>query len=250
MHGDHFFGLLGLLSTFKLNNRTAQLNIFVPKNEKKQLETLIKLTIYDAYPSEYKINIIEAEKGLAFEDKEIKVEVISLDHTTRTNGYIFKVKDKVGKFNKAKALKLNIPEGPLFSDLQKGKTIKLKGKTIKPEMVMDYKFKKIGKRIAYLADTAILKVIPKELLYTDILIHECTFFEEDREKAKAVKHSVAEDIPAFAKKAKVKQLFLIHISSKYNDLEKREKDLQKKAKSTGIKPIIIHGLKEIGIDDY
>lgn len=250
MHGDHFFGLLGLLSSFKLNNRTAALNIFVPRNEKKNLEQLIKLTIYDKYPPEYKINIVEVERSTALEDKEIKVDAISLDHTTRTNGYIFKIKDKVGKFNKAKALKLKIPEGPLFSQLQKGKSIKLKGKTIKPEMVMDYKFKKIGKKIAYLFDTQVLKKVPKELEGTDIMIHESTFFVEDKEKARLVKHSVAEDVPAFAKKAKAKSLFLTHISSKYTDLEKREKDLQKKAKSTGIKPIIIHGLKEIEIEDY
>jgi ribonuclease Z len=248
MHGDHFFGLLGLLSSFKLNNRTAALNIFVPKNEKKNLEQLIKLTIYDKYPPEYKINIVEVEKSIALEDKEIKIEAISLDHTTRTNGYIFKIKDKVGKFNKAKALKLKIPEGPLFSELQKGKSIKLKGKTIKPEMVMDYKFKKIGKKIAYLCDTQILKKIPKELIGTDLLVHESTFFEEDKDKARLVKHAVAEEIPSFAKKIKAKQIYLTHISSKYNDLEKREKQLQKQSK--GQKINVIHGLKELEIEDY
>ncbi|HOZ35421.1 MAG TPA: ribonuclease Z [archaeon] len=248
MHGDHFFGILGLLSSFKLNNRIAQLNIFVPKNEKKNLEQLIKLTIYDKYPPEYKINIVEVEKNIAYQDKEIKVEAISLDHTTRTNGYIFKVKDKVGKFNKEKALKLKIPEGPLFSQLQKGKSIKLKGKTIKPEMVMDYKFKKIGKKIAYLCDTQVLKNIPKELIDIDIMVHECTFFVEDKDKARLVKHAVAEEVPIFSKKAKVKHLYLTHISSKYNDLEKREKQLQKKNK--GQKINIVHGLKEIELNDY
>ena len=248
MHGDHFFGLLGLLSTFKLNNRMIPLNIYVPKNEKKNLEQLIKLTVYDTYVPEYKINIIEVEKNKAFENSEIIVNAISLEHTTRTNGYVFKIKDKVGKFNKAKALKLKIPEGPLFAQLQKGKSIKIKGKTIKPEMVMDYKFKKIGKKIAYLCDTQVLKKIPKELIDTDILIHESTFFVEDREKAKLVKHTVAEDIPAFAKKIKAKAIYLIHISSKYNDLEKREKQLQKQNK--GQKINIVHGLKEIEISDY
>lgn len=248
MHGDHFFGLLGLLSSFKLNNRTAPLNIYVPKNEKKNLEQLIKLTVYDTYVPEYKINIIEVEKGIAFENQELKVEVISLEHTTRTNGYVFKIKDKIGKFNKVKALKLKIPEGPLFSQLQKGNSIKINGKTIKPEAVMDYKFKKLGKKIAYLCDTQVLKKISKELQDTDILIHECTFFAEDREKAKLVKHAVAEDIPAFAKKIKAKQIYLTHISSKYNDLEKREKQLQKQNK--GQKINVIHALKEIVIDDY
>lgn len=248
MHGDHFFGLFGLLSTFKLNNRTAPINIYVPKNEKKNLEQFIKLTIYDKYPPEYKINIKEVEKNIAYQDKDIQVDVISLDHTTITNGYIFKIKDKVGKFNKAKALKLKIPEGPLFSQLQKGKSIKLNGKTIKPEMVMDYKFKKIGKKIAYLCDTQVLKKVPKPLIDTDLLVHECTFFEEDKEKAKLVKHAVAEEIPVFAKKAKVKHLCLTHISTKYNDLEKREKELRKKNK--GQKINIVHGLKEIELNDF
>ena len=248
MHGDHFFGLFGMLSTFKLNNRITPLNIYVPKNEKKNLEQLIRLTIYDKYPPEYKININEVERKIAYQDKDTQVEAISLDHTTRTNGYIFKIKDKIGKFNKAKALKLKIPEGPLFSQLQKGKSIKLNGKTIKPEMVMDYKFKKTGKKIAYLCDTQVLKNVPKELVGTDVLVHESTFFEEDKEKAKLVKHSVAEEIPNFSKKAKVKHLYLTHISSKYNDLEKREKELQKKNK--GQKINIVHGIKEIELDDY
>lgn len=246
MHGDHYFGLFGLLSSFKLNNRTTELNIYVPKGEKKSLEMLIKLTIFDKHKPEYKINIKEIEKGKIFENQEIIIETVLLDHNIKTNGYIFKIKDKIGKFNKAKALKLKIPEGPLFAELQKGKSIKINGKTIKPEQVMDYKFKKIGKKIAYFCDTLVLKKIPKEIMNTDILIHESTFFEEDREKAKIVKHTVAEDLLSFSKKAKIKQLYLVHISGKYTDLEDREKQLHKKFKNLKI----AENLEEIEIEDY
>ena len=246
MHGDHYFGLFGLLSSFKLNNRTTELNIYVPKGEKKSLEMLIKLTIFDKHKPEYKINIKEIEKGKIFENQEIIIETVPLDHNIKTNGYIFKIKDKIGKFNKAKALKLKIPEGPLFAELQKGKSIKVNGKIIKPEQVMDYKFKKIGKKIAYFCDTLVLKKIPKEITNTDILIHESTFFEEDREKAKIVKHTVAEDLLSFSKKAKIKQLYLVHISGKYTDLEDREKQLHKKFKNLKI----AENLEEIEIEDY
>ncbi|MFA5746132.1 MAG: ribonuclease Z [archaeon] len=246
MHGDHYFGLFGILSSFKLNNRTADINLYVPKGEKKNLETLIKLTIFDKHLPEYKVNIKEIEKGTIFSNEELTIETIPLDHNVKTNGYIFKIKDKIGKFNKAKALKLKIPEGPLFSQLQKGKSIKLNGKTIKPEEVMDYKFKKSGKKIVYLADTQVLKKIPKELMNTDILIHESTFFEEDKEKARAVKHAVAEEIPNFAKAIKAKTIYLTHLSSKYSDLDVREKLLQKKTKNLKI----IKQLQEIEVEDY
>lgn len=246
LHGDHYFGLFGLLSSYKLNNRTSELNIFVPKGDKKNMENLINLTISDKHKPEYKINIKEVSTGKVFENSEVVVQVTPLDHNIKTNGYIFKIKDKIGKFNKAKALKLKIPEGPLFSQLQKGKPIKLNGKTIKPEEVMDYKFKKIGKKFAYFCDTQVLKAIPKEVMGADILIHESTFFEEDKEKARIVKHSVAEEIPSFAKNAKIKTVYLTHISGKYTDLEEREKQLQKKHKNFKIAKT----LEEIEIEDY
>ena len=246
MHGDHYFGLFGLLSSFKLNNRTNEINIYVPKGEKKNLEHLINLTIFDKHKPEYKITIKEVEKGKIFENQEIVIETLPLEHSIKTNGYIFKIKDKIGKFNKEKALKLKIPEGPLFAKLQQGKSIKINGKIIKPEQVMDYKFKKLGKKIAYLTDTAVLKKISKILEGTDLLIHESTFFKEDAEKARLVKHTVAQDLLVFSKKAKIKQLYLTHISGKYTDLEEREKQLQKQFKNLKI----AKNLEEIEIEDY
>lgn len=246
MHGDHYFGLFGLLSSFKLNNRVSNLNIYVPKGEKVFLERLIALTISDIYKLDYKINVIEIERGKALDTQGIVVEAIPLLHSIKTNGYIFKVKDKVGRFNKAKALKLNIPEGQLFSRLQKGQSIKLGGKIIHPKDVMDFTFRKVGKKIAYLTDTMPLKKIPKALEDIDILVHESTFFKEDSRKAILVKHSFAEEVLEFSSKARAGCVYLTHISGKYTDLDKREKQLLKKNKSVRI----ARQLQEIEIDDY
>lgn len=246
LHGDHYFGLFGLLSSFKLNNRTTKLFIYVPKGYKKQLETLIKLTIYDTHPPEYEIEIKEIDNGKIYDTQELYIETFNLEHTIKTNGFIFKIKDKIGKFNKSKALKLKIPEGPLFSKLQQGKTIRVKGKTIKPKDVMDYNYKKIGVKIAYLTDTAVLRKIPKKLNDIDILIHESTFFKEDSKKADLVKHSYAEKVLEFSKKVNAKKIYLTHISSKYTNLEEKEKQLQKLNKNVKI----VNSLEEIETKDY
>jgi len=246
LHGDHYFGLFGLLSSFKLNNRTNDLNIFVPTGDKEKIRKIINLVLFDKHKAEYKINIMEAEKGEIFGNSDICIFSLPLDHSIKTNGYVFKIKDKLGKFNKEKAIKLKIPEGPLFSKLQKGQAIKINGKTIKPNQVMDYNYKKTGIKIAYLCDTAVLKKVPKILEKTDILIHESTFFEEEKEKAKIVKHTIAEELLVFAKKANVKNIYLIHISTKYPDLDKKEKELQKKYKQTNI----VNCLQELNLDIY
>lgn len=247
LHGDHYFGLFGLLSSFKLSNRTLPLTIFVPTGSKKTLDSLIQQTI-DNKTLDYKITIKETNAGKILDTTEIQVNAIALDHSIKTNGYIFKIKDKIGRFNKEKAKKLKIPEGPLYSKLQKGKSIKLDGKTITPSQVIDYKYKKTGKKIAYLCDTAVLKKIPQILEDADILIHEATFFKEDEKKAKLVKHSVAEEVLIFAKKIKAKNTYLTHISSKYQDLEERESILQKQNKNQKIN--IIKDLENIEIEDY
>mgnify|MGYP001335450768 CR=1 FL=1 len=111
---------------------------------------------------------------------------------------------------------------------------------------MDFTFRKVGKKIAYLTDTMPLKKIPKTLEDVDILVHESTFFKEDSRKAILVKHSFAEEVLEFSSKVKAGCVYLTHISGKYTDLDKREKQLLKKNKSVRI----ARQLQEIEIDDY
>ncbi|MFH0905967.1 MAG: ribonuclease Z, partial [archaeon] len=174
------------------------------------------------------------------------ISTIRLNHSVLSYGYIFKIKDKVGRFNRDKAIKLGIPVGPLFSKLQDGKTIKLNGKIIKPEEVIDKKFKRFGKKIAYLLDTYALSKAPKDIIDADILIHDSCFIDEEENKAKEFLHSTSSLAAGFAKICKAKQLCLSHFSSRYKENDVHLKQAKKIFKNT----IAPNDLDVIEIEDY
>lgn len=242
-HGDHFFGIFGLLSTMNLNNREDPLTIYLPeKNKQNFLDILNSAQINCSF----NITVVGIKKEqIIYSDKNLNIESVKLDHTISTFGFIFKIKDTLGKFNREKALKLKIPEGPLFSKLSEGKSIKLNGKIITPNQVIDTKFKKIGKKILYLTDTKIIPV-NKKLLNPDILIHECTFGKEEEKKANLVKHSTSVGVAGFAKKLKAKHLYLVHISSRYQETDNILTESSKLFKNT----MIPKDLDTLEIDDY
>ncbi|MDD4049898.1 MAG: ribonuclease Z [Candidatus ainarchaeum sp.] len=215
-HGDHYYGLLGLLSSMSLLKREDELNIYVPFGYKTFLENFLKA---GGINLSFKINILQIKSNQKIKIDNGVITSVKLDHTVPSYGYCFKVNDKIGKFNKQKAIKLKIPEGPLFSKLQEGKSIKVDGKIIKPSQVMDLSFKKQGKKILYFTDTAVLKKHPKFIESPDVLVHECTFLDEEKEKAKLKKHSSFSEVVSFSKKIKAKELYLVHVSSRYKDLE-------------------------------
>jgi len=224
LHGDHYFGLLGLLSTMQLNNRENPVNIFVPFSQKRYLCDFLKGA---RIKTMFEINVIEFKSNESYKLENLTITGISLTHSIPTIGYVFKINDKIGKFNKAKAIKLGIPEGPLFRKLQEGKSIKINKKTIKPKDVIDYSYKKIGKKIAYLTDTEPLKKPPKALINVDILVHESTFGSEFINQAKEKKHSSIKEVVNFSKKIKAKKLVVVHTSPRYKetiDLKEELKD--------------------------
>lgn len=224
LHGDHYFGIIGLLSTMQLNNRETPINIFVPVGQKRNFLDFLKSARIRTL---FEININELKANNSIKTEDLTITAIALVHSTPTLGYVFKINDKIGKFNKDKAIKLGIPEGPLFRKLQEGKSIKVDKKTIKPKDVIDYSFKKIGKKIAYLTDTEPLKKPPKILHDLDILVHESTFGPEFAIQAKEKKHSEIRDVISFSKKIKAKKTVLVHYSQRYKDKEELSKELTK-----------------------
>ncbi len=231
LHGDHYFGILGLLSTMNLNNKEDKLYIFVPKGNKQKLSQLISLTHKELL---FKMLIIEVDSKYTHEFNDLEISCVKLNHSIETYGYIFKIKDKLGKFDKEKAIALGIPEGPLFSKLQENKSVVVNKKRIYPKDVIDHKYKKIGFKFAYLLDTAPLKTIPQKLNNLDLLICEATFLEEHKQNAKKYKHLTTKDVGDLAKEIKPKKLFITHISSRYKDIKEHEKEIQKYFKKAEI----------------
>ena len=219
-HGDHFLGIPGLVQTMQLNDRDKPLHIYGPEGI---INLVTKLLSLGYFRPNYKIIAHEICYGDIIDFDDYIIKSLKVNHGIPSLAYCLEEKMRSGKFNKSKALKLGIPEGPLFSKLQKGKNIILDdGRKINPEMVLGLPRK--GRKIVISGDTKYLKNMVDFSKEADILIHDSTFDSELEDTAKDYGHSTALQSAKIAKKAKVERLFLTHISPRYLDHRKLEKE--------------------------
>lgn len=211
-HGDHVLGLPGLLQTLALNNYSQTLKIYGPRGSKKYLDILLRAFIFEG---KLKVEIYEVGNKVIVDEKEFSIESKEMSHGTPCVAYSFTEKDK-RKIDLVKIKKLQIPNGPLIGQLQQGKSIKLKGKTIKPNLVS--KTVK-GRKISIILDTEINENCIKIAKDSNILICEATFSKDLKDRAKERKHLTADQTAMIAKKSKSKKLMLLHISQRYNKKE-------------------------------
>jgi ribonuclease Z len=212
-HGDHFLGLPGLIQTMQLNDRERPLHIYGPKGMIALSHSLLSLGYFR--PS-YRIITHEMEDGEEVSFEGYGVSALKVNHNVPALSYCLTEHQRPGRFNKSKALKLGIPEGPLFSKLQKGQTITLPdGKKITPEMILGPSRK--GRKIVISGDTKPCERIIDFAHGADILIHEATFDSQLVDIAKEYGHTTAAQAAEIAKKAGVEKLFLVHISPRYLD---------------------------------
>lgn len=216
-HGDHILGLPGLIATMSMHQRDYPLLVFGPKGVKETVQKSLALSLLKV---NFEIKAIEVKQGKIFEEEKFFVEAFKLKHDIPCYGFVFKEKDSLGKFQREKALKLGVPEGPLWKELHKGKKVKVGKKTFKPEDVVDSSKKKVGKKVSIVFDTlANNSYIPK-IRDSDVLLHESTFLEKLKERAKETMHSTAKGAARIAVKAKVKKLVLFHFSPRHKETEK------------------------------
>jgi len=215
-HGDHFLGLPGLIQTMQLNDREEPLNIYGPKGMTYLLENLLSLGYFKP---NYRIISNEVTEKDVIDFNHYVIKVLNVRHGVPTIAYCFEEKMRPGKFNKPKALKLGVPEGPMFSKLQRGKEVKLEnGKVITSDMVLGPSRK--GRKIVYSGDTAPIDEMVSFAKDADVLIHEATFDSSLEEIARDYGHTTAPQAAMIAKKANVGKLFLTHISPRYLDNKK------------------------------
>ncbi len=227
-HGDHFLGLPGLIQTMQLNDRDKPLHVYGPKGMKRLLQQLLSLGYFK--PG-YKIVAHEVVDGDVLDFDDYVVHVLRVKHGVTAVAYSLEEKIRPGKFDKPKALNLGIPEGPLFSRLQRGKTITLKdGRKINPDMVLGAPRK--GRKIVISGDT---KPCDKMIVFSkdaDVLIHDATFDSSLEDVAGEYGHATAFQAAEIAKKADVDKLFLTHISPRYLDQRVLEDDARKVFKNS------------------
>jgi ribonuclease Z len=222
-HGDHFLGIPGLIQTMQLNDREKPLHLYGPKGMEALTNQLLTLGYFR--PS-YEIIVHEIADGDTLEFDEYMIHALKVHHNVPAFSYSLIEHQRPGKFNKPKALKLGIPEGPLFSKLQHGHTITLaNGKKITPDTILGPSRK--GRKIVISGDTLPCEEMIAFSKGADILVHEATFDSELEDIAKDYGHTTAAQAAMIAKKARVEQLFLVHISPRYLDNQVLENDARK-----------------------
>ncbi|MBT8172383.1 ribonuclease Z [Candidatus Bathyarchaeota archaeon] len=230
MHGDHVLGLPGLIQTMSLLGRTNELEIYGPKGI-SNFVAAINQTI--RFNLTFSIKIREIEKGLICEEKEYEVFAAKANHIEPSLAYSFTEKLRSGIFQKEIAIKLKVPEGPLWSKLQSGESVILsEDKIIEPDMVLGSP--RLGRKIVYSGDTGPSEAIVNLAKNADLLIHEATFKDEMKERAIKDGHSTPIIAAEAAKAAGVKRLILTHISARYKDVNLLLKQAKKIFSNTEI----------------
>ena len=215
LHGDHFYGLVGLVSTFRLLGRTADLHIYGPKGIKEVITLQLKLanswTNYNLFFHELE----QEESVLIFEDDSLSVHTIPLDHRVYTNGFLFEEKPGLRRLDKEKIKNYDIPHYD-FQQLKLGKDLVLEDGTVVQNDRVTLNPKPI-KRYAFCSDSAYNESIVPLVEGVDLLYHEATFLDAHENLAEKTKHSTATQAAKIAQLAKVKRLVLGHFSSRYRD---------------------------------
>jgi ribonuclease Z len=219
-HGDHFLGIPGLIQTMQLNDREKPLHIYGPSGIVELTEQLLTLGYFR--PS-YQIITHEIANGAENKFDGYSISAVKVPHNVPALAYRLSEFQRAGKFNKSKALKMGIPEGPLFSKIQKGQTITLpNGKNITPDMILGPSRK--GRTIVISGDTKPCDQMIGFSQEADILIHEGTFDTQLQDIAEDYGHTTATQAAEIAKEAKVEKLFLVHISPRYLDYHVLEEE--------------------------
>jgi ribonuclease Z len=210
IHGDHIFGLPGLIQSLKLHQYSKTLEIYGPAGIKKLVNGI--LDVFTMKGNSFKIIVHEIKKPGVFLDlKKLKMEASFLNHGVKCLAYSIKEKDR-RKIDVKKVKKLNLPHGPLIGRLQKGKDITYKGKKV---IAKNMTTLIPGKKITFIADTSYTESAVKIAKASDILVSESTYTNDHKDKAKEHNHLTAEEAAKIAKKSKSKKLILTHFSQRY-----------------------------------
>lgn len=236
LHGDHIYGLPGVIGSRSFQGATEKLQIFGPKGIKNFIETA--LTVSNTYVR-YPLEIIEIQEGLICKNDFFSFEAVRLEHGIVSYGYRIVERDLPGPIDVEKLKSIGVTPGPIYKELKAGKKVKLpNGKIINGKDYLGPK--KVGKIIAIGGDTRKCDSLKRLAKDANILIHEATFLDKDRDLAFEHFHSTALEAAKTAKECNVKVLFLNHISSRYCE---SIDDLLREAKSTFINSYIPHDLQ-------
>lgn len=215
LHGDHYFGLVGLLNTFGLLSHKQELHVFAPAPLQQIIEMQLNVaeTILP-YPLYFHTL---TKPGVLVDNDKIKISCFPTNHRIECYGFLFEEKEGKRKLLIDKVRKLNIPIS-FYSSLQNGLDyITPRGQTIRNDEITTASDR--GKKYAFCADTKYDEAMIPYIYGADMIYHETTYLENMREKAHERFHCTTRQAAAIAQKAMIKKLLIGHFSSKYNTLD-------------------------------
>ena len=216
LHGDHFFGLIGLISTFSLLNRSNDIHIYGPKGIKEIIKLQLRLS--NSWPN-FEIHFHElenTESEIIYEDAKVLVKTIPLKHRIYTNGFLFQEKLDERKLNIDAVMEYQI-EKCYFQNIKNGKDILLDDGRIIANTQLTFDPPK-PKSYAFCSDTVYNEAIIPIIEKVDVLYHESTFLQSEEVLAAKTMHTTAMEAATIAQKAEVKQLVLGHYSTRYDNI--------------------------------
>lgn len=209
-HADHYLGLPGMLKTFALRGRELPLTVYGPPGLLDLFGALQrifgKLT--------YKLDLVEMRPGDTLDRGEYLLVVFNVNHGMSSNGYALVERPRPGRFDIAAATRLGVPKGPLYGALQRGEQVTLPdGHTVAPEEVLGAP--RPGRKIVLTGDTRAAASVLEVACEADVLVHDATFAEEERERAEETGHATATQAAELAAAAQARMLVLTHLSNRY-----------------------------------
>ena len=225
LHGDHFFGLIGLISTLGLLGRERELHIFGPKDIKKMTLMQLKITQSHAkFPIQFH-ELSSKESEVILDDDKVTVKTIPLKHRIYTNGYLFIEKEKPKNLHIDNIKNYPEIDRADYLNIKAGKDIVLPSGEVVPNSELTLPPKK-PLRFAFCSDTAYKPNIVPLLRNVDLLYHEATFLDDRKDLAKKTMHATTKQAATIAKDANVKQLILGHYSGRYKDISEFKEEAQ------------------------
>jgi ribonuclease Z len=225
LHGDHFYGLVGLLSTYGILSREKELHVYGPKGIKEV--TLLQLKVSQSH-AKYPIifhELTSKESELILEDDKVTVRTIPLNHRVYTNGYLFTEKEKPRKLHIDNINNYQEIDKADYNNIKAGRNITLStGEVILNSELTLPPVKPLS--FAFCSDTVYKPDIIPIINNVDLLYHEATFLNDREDLAKKTKHTTSKQAAQIAKEANVKHLIIGHYSGRYKDISLFKKEAQ------------------------
>ena len=211
LHGDHLFGLMGLLATCGLAGQAQEIHLYGPDGLEEYVRTCARISRTTLSET---LNIHTIEPGLLYRDDNFSITCQPLKHRIPAFGFRVTESDRPGKFDVEKAQALGIPSGPLFGRLKNGEILELADGSVVDGRDLNGPTVE-GRSIVYCTDTMYCESAVALADHADVLIHEATFAEQDEHLAVQSMHSTTTMAARVASEAQVHQLLLTHFSPRY-----------------------------------